>query len=113
MEIDRNVKFLGLCKQGPVGFVVIEAPLVVIVDQGADKTQLLNTASQFVRGGRWIRYRDRSPATEAGRMLLDCCKKKVVGILAFREVDNGGRNGDEPGAYHKVRMVWIVIEYVL
>ena len=33
MEIDRNVKFLGLCKQGPVGFVVIAAPFVVIVDE--------------------------------------------------------------------------------
>lgn len=74
MEIDRNVELLGSREQGPVGFVVVEAALVVIVDQGADKAKLLNTASQLVGGGRGIRDRDRGPATKAGRMLLDGCR---------------------------------------
>ena len=58
MKIYWNVHFLGSCKEGPVSFIVIETALVVIVNQGADKTELLNTTSQFVGRGCWIRDRD-------------------------------------------------------
>ena len=92
MQIDRNVEFLCPCKQRPVGFVVIEAALIVVVDQGADKAELLDTASQLVGGGYWIRYRDRSPATETSGMFLDCCRQKIVGSLTLRKVDGGGGN---------------------
>ena len=65
MDIDRNVKSHGLGKEGPVGFIVIETALVVVVYQSADKAELLNTKSKLVGRGCWVRYRDRGPATEA------------------------------------------------
>ena len=43
MEVDWNVEFLGPRKKRPVGGIVIEFTLVVIVNKGADKTKLLDT----------------------------------------------------------------------
>lgn len=100
MEVDQDIEFLGPRKEGLVCFVVVENALVLIVDQGADKTELLNTACQFVGRGCWIRYRDRRPTPEAGWMPIDGCSQNVVGILTFREIDDSVSNGDESGAYY-------------
>ena len=43
MEVDWNVEFLGPRKKRPVGGIVIEFTLVVIINKGADKTELLDT----------------------------------------------------------------------
>ena len=45
MEIDRNVEFLGSSKERPVHFIVIKTALVVIVNEGADKAELLDIAN--------------------------------------------------------------------
>lgn len=105
MEIDRNVEFLSSSKKRPIGFIVIETALVVIVYEGADKAQLLDAANQFVGRGYWIRYRDRRPATKAGRMLCYCCSQTVVGILALRQVDDSVSNRDDSGECDVVRKI--------
>lgn len=43
MEIDWNVEFLGPRIKRPVIDIVIEFTLVVIINKGADKTELLDT----------------------------------------------------------------------
>ena len=73
MEVDWNVEFLGPRKKGPVGGIVIEFTLVMIVDKGADETELLDTTGQLVGRGCWVRDGNCRPAAEAGRMLVDCC----------------------------------------
>ena len=45
MEIDRDIEILGSSKERPVRFIVIKPALVVVVDEGADKAELLDTAS--------------------------------------------------------------------
>ena len=47
MEIDGNVEFLGSFKEGPIRNIIVEMALVMVVDQGANKTKLFNTSSQL------------------------------------------------------------------
>ena len=42
MKVDWNVELLGPRKKRPVGGIVIESTLVVIVDKGANKAELLD-----------------------------------------------------------------------
>ena len=45
MEIDGNVEFLGSFKEGPIRDIVIEVALVVVQNQGPNKTKLRNTST--------------------------------------------------------------------
>lgn len=45
MEIDGNVEFLGSFKEGPVRNIIVEMALVVVVNQGPNKTKLFNTST--------------------------------------------------------------------
>ena len=51
MEIDGNVEFLGSFKEGPISCIMVEMLPVVIVIQGSNKTELLDTTSQFICSG--------------------------------------------------------------
>ena len=105
MEVDWNIEFLGPRKKRPIGYVIIESTLVVIVDEGADETELLDSTSQFVGRGGWVRDWDCRPATEAGWMLADCCSKDIVRILALRKIHGSSADGEESGAHFGVSVV--------
>lgn len=92
MEIYGNVEFLSSREEGPVGLVVIEMALVVIVDQSPDEAELLHTSRQLIRGGRRIHHRNGCPTVKPGRMLLNCRCQNIVGILAFRKIVSTGTN---------------------
>lgn len=111
MEIDGNVEFLRSRKEGPVGLVVIEMALVVIVDQGPDEAELLHTSRQLIRGGRRIRHWDRRPATKPRRMLSNCRCQNIVGILAFGKIVGTGTNGYDSIGNDGVRAVYFGINY--
>lgn len=111
MEIDGNVEFLGSRKEGPVGLVVIEMALVVIVDQGPDEAELLHTSRQLIRCGCRIRQRDGRPATKPQWMLLNCRCQNIVGILAFRKIVGTGTNGHESRPNDSIRTVYFGINY--
>ena len=45
MEIDGDVEFLGSFEEGPVSCIIVEMPSVVVVNQGPNKSELLETTS--------------------------------------------------------------------
>ena len=66
MKIDGNVEFLGSFK-GPISCIIVEMLPVVIVIQGSNKTELLDTTSWFICRGIRVRHGHCRPAPEARR----------------------------------------------
>lgn len=67
MEIDGNVEFLGSFKEGPISCIIVELLPVVIVIQGSNKTELLDTTRQFICSGIGVQHGHCRPAPEARR----------------------------------------------